>query len=256
MERELNEKVIEILEKEGLDSLPTTLREAELGDRRFLLPSFAVANLRGMKVAEENAVTSRKKNRDGEGVNEVLKNCTHGEPIIDWLIGDRTFALLQIKRLSHGDWYDFKVSCPHCREMIHWSEDLGGLKVQYLQEPGKTDGFEVELPISERKLKYRLLDGKDERKISKLRKNADEEMQAALMLFRTTEIEGERMKTMKFFNELEAMDRIAFTEHMDEHDCGVHTTIEVECDSCFARFETDLPMGLDFFLPRKTSSKR
>lgn len=253
--KELNEKVVETLEQHGLKELPQTLREAELGDRTFLFPTFETHSLRGMKVSEENAVVSRKKNKDGEGINEILKNCSHGEKIIDWLIGDRTFALLQIKRLSHGDWYDFKVDCPHCNEMVHWTEDLGDLRVQYLKEPGKTEGFKVHLDLIDRDVTYRLLDGKDERKLQNLRKNSDEEMQAALLLFRTQEIEGEKMKNMRFFNDLEAMDRITFTEDVDANDCGVDTTIKVECDSCFRSFETELPMGVDFFLPRKKSKK-
>lgn len=255
IKRELTDEIVEVLEQNGLQALPETLEEAELSDRRFLFPSYGVSSLRGMKVSEENAITSRKKNKDGEGVNEILKNCSNGEKVIDWLVGDRVFALLQIKRLSHGDWYDFKVPCPHCNEMVLWSENLAELPIQYLKEPGKTQEFKVHMDRVGTDVTYRLLDGKDERKLEKLRKANDEEMQAALLLFRTQEIEGVKIKNMKWFNELEAMDRITYTEHVDEHDCGVDTTVTIECDNCYRSFESDLPMGIDFFLPRKRSKK-
>lgn len=253
---ELHPKVAEILEQHGLKELPKTLREAELGDRRFLFPGFGVYTLRGMKVEEEDILTSRKKNRDGEGINEILKNCSHGENVLEWLVGDRTFALLQIKRLSHGDEYEFKVQCPHCQKYVLWTEDLGSLPVKYLNEPGKTDGFTVHLPGANRRLTYRLLNGYDERKLTNLFTENDESKQSTLMLFRTTEIEGEKMKSLKFFKQLEAMDATIFREHVEANDCGVDTTIAVECDKCYRGFETELPMGLDFFLPRKTAAKR
>lgn len=256
MTKELHEKVVEILEQNGLQELPTTLREADLGGGRYLFPAFAIRQLRGMKVDELNALTSRKRNKDGEAVNEILQNCADETKAIDWLIGDRTFALLQIKRRSHGDDYTFRCDCPHCTKMTDWTEDLGSLPVRYIQEPGKTSGFKVQLPAAEREIIFRLLTGVDERKLNNLRSTNDEEMQSALMLFRTEQIEGEKMKTMKWFNQLEAIDHVAFQEAVDEQDCGVDTTIAVECSHCFRTFETELPVGIDFFLPKKMPRKR
>lgn len=250
----LHPEVQEILAANGLQELPKTLREADLGGREFLSPDYKVISLRGWKVEEEDLLSSRKKNKDGEALNDVLKNVT-GEHTIEWLIGARTFAILQTKRLSHGDDYTFKCQCPHCQEEVTWTEDLGSLPVRYLQEPGKTE-FNWTFPISEHNISYRLLDGRDERKLTKLFKDNDESKQSTLMLFKTVKIEGIQVKTMKFFKELESADAVAFREETDRTDCGVDMTVKVECDSCFRTFETDLPLGLDFFLPRKAARKQ
>lgn len=253
-QEDLNQLVREVLEQQGLQELPKTLRDTDLGDRRYLAPDFQVIELRGWKVAEEDLLSSRKKNKDGQAVNDVLKAVT-GEDTQKWLIGARSFALIQTKRLSHGDDYTFKCNCTHCSEMIEWTEDLGSLKVQYLQEPGKTE-FEWAFPINGKKIRYRLLDGRDEQKISTLFNQNDDSKQSTLMLFRTVAIEGVQVKTLKFYKELESYDATAFREEVDAHDCGVDTTITVECDKCYKSFTMELPMGLDFFLPRKISAKR
>ena len=44
-------------------------------------------------------------------------------------------------------------------------------------------------------------------------------------------------------------------DRFDEADCGVETSIEIECPECFAEQTVDLPFGREFFLPRKKTTR-
>lgn len=240
-------------------------------------PSGLSGRIRGMKVREERILTDRKLARNGNQVEELLKSCWEetvdhgpydfGDKDIDWgqvLQGDRFYALLQIRALTYGPEYAFSVVCQNqaCRSRIDWELDLSVLPVRSLSDDSKAafingNRFETTLPDSGNKVWFKLLTGADERKLPMLRKNAGDRLLSAMLAYRIVEIEGVESRDKRQFVEgLSLRDADFLVDEFDQVDCGVDTTIEVECPECFAVQEVELPFEKTFFMPGKARTSR
>lgn len=236
--------------------LPRTIAEAEVAPGTFLFPGRYEYQMREMKVAEENILANRRNWKNAAAINNVLQACmvTESVDVMELLIGDRTFALIQLRRLTYGDEYAFKVNCPACQTRFEWEENLGDLEVRYLEDPGQAAPdhvFSFTFPKTGRTIKWRLLRGKDEQKLAAARRDNPDGLVTFSMLLRTVEIEGEKAVNRRFFDELPGSDAAAFRAEVQAKECGVETTVVVDCPECGGSFDLDLPIGPDFFLPRK-----
>lgn len=240
-------------------------------------PSGLTGQIRGMKVREERILTDRKLARSGNQVEELLKNCWEetadagpydfGEKNIDWtkvLQGDRFFALLQIRALTYGPDYAFSVPCHNqaCRARVDWELNLSELPVRKLSDESREvfingNRFETTLPDMGNRVWFKLLTGEDERKLPMLKKNAGDRLLSAMLAYRIVEIEGvENRDKRQFLEDLSLRDADVLVDEFDRVDCGVDTTIEVECPECFAVQEVELPFEKTFFMPGKARTSR
>ena len=234
-------------------------------------PSGLHGRIRGMKVREERILSDRKLAKRGGQVDQLLKACWEetldpgpydfGEEI-DWgkvLQGDRFFALLKVRSQTYGADYAFGVTCQNgaCRERIEWELDLSDLPVRAFSEESREaflngNRFKTTLPEAGVKVWFRLLTGSDERKLPALRKRAGEQLLSAMLNFRVSEVEGvEARDKRRFLEELSMNDADFLVDEFDRVDCGVDTTIEVECPECFEVQEVELPFDRGFFMPGK-----
>lgn len=236
----------------------------------IVCPSGLSGEIRGLKGKEAKLLSDRAAARAGSTFDKVLAGCwletsdagiysfADGQP--DWskvLVGDRFYALLQIRALTFGAAYGFGVQCSaqSCRERFEWEIDLGALPVKRLPDLSKEAlraGNRFETTLAEgRKVWFKLLMGADEVRASKgIRTSTDGALLAAVNL-RILEIEGVADKARRaFLEDLELGELAALLDRFDDADGGVETTIEVECPHCFDVQEIDLPFGRDFFLPR------
>lgn len=235
--------------------LPKTLAEAEIRPGVFLFPGRWEGELREMTTAEEDMLLNHRQGREWEALNKVLQAClvTPGVDVTDMLVGDRVFALIQLRRITYGDEFVFRVTCPRCNARFEWEENLGDLKVRYLEDPeyAKPEHtFTFTLPKSGKTIKWRMLRGRDEQKMAVLRREHPDALMTSIMLLRVVEIEGEKMVTRKAFADLPASDAAAFRGEVEARECGVNTGIAVECPECWNVFDMDLPLaGQGFLLP-------
>lgn len=207
----------------------------------------------------EDLLTDRQKMKSGEAINQALHDIVQDSDNFKFdkmLVGDRIFIMVQSKILSHGHdghcEFDFKAQCKFCSETNSYTVNLEELEVAHLTEDSKE--FTTELPRDGSKVTFKLLTGKDEKRLKKIRKNNSGSMMTSYLLLRTVNIEdtGEGKKPMRgFLKGLSSYDRTHLRQKMDENDCGVDTTIEVVCPDCLAQFETDLPMDENFYLPSR-----
>jgi hypothetical protein len=71
------------------------------------------------------------------------------------------------------------------------------------------------------------------------------------------EIEGvSESQKRRFLEELDVADAEHLRTAFDEVDCGVETTIDVECPECLAVQSVELPFGPSFFLAPKPAPRR
>jgi len=238
-------------------------------------PSGLSGRVRGMKVREERVLSDRKLAKAGSQLEELLTACWEatvepgpydfGDRTIDWgsvLQGDRFFALLNIRALTYGSDYGFAVSCRNCRSRIEWEVELTKLPVRPLSPESRAafiagNRFETTLPDAGKRVWFKLLTGDDERKLPALQRAAPDRLLSSVLAYRVLEIEGVDPKDKRaFLEDLTLRDADFLVDEFDRVDCGVDTTIEVECPDCREVQDIDLPFDSAFFLPGKERTAR
>lgn len=233
-----------------------------------MCPSGLSGQLRPMKVSEERILADRKLAKLGGQVDQLLSACWEqtletgpydfGHKDIDWrqvLQGDRFYALLQLRALTYGPAYAFSVNCQACRSRIEWELDLTELPPKSLSQESQANfvsgnRFSTTLPNGPT-VWFSLLTGAEEQKLSRVRKQAGDEVLSKLLAFRIIEIEGVKPEEKKsFLNEMTLQQATYLLSTFDEVDCGVETTIEIECPECLAQQEVELPFDANFFIPK------
>lgn len=242
----------------GRNGETKTLAAAEVAPGVFSFPGLWEGALRGMKTREENALLDKKLARSGLVMDKLLDACMIDPPRrpAELLVGDRVFAVLQIRRMTHGDMYEFQTVCPNCRKPFLWEENIGEFPVHYLAESMQEDPtyrHSTLLPQAGRSVEWRFLRGSDEKRLSDASARNPESLASLMMLLRATAIEGEGQIKQEFFDDLEGGDSATLREAFDLNDCGVDTDIVVECPHCDFVHTMDLPLDIGFFVPSKAN---
>ncbi len=221
-------------------------------------PAGHKVEMRKMKVSEEDILTDMQLTKEGKTFDRLLEACIKSEmPLKKMLIGDRVFLLIKLRLISKGNIYEARFNCPSCTEPFKSDIDLEKIKVQKLNkknlkldDSGRYVFWTEPLPESKKKFKLRLLIGDDEDKLSEIRKDYPKQFMSRLLLIRTTEIEGEKMKNINMFLDLDSEDSQYLRDTYDDHDCGMDTEIEVVCPNCYMTQTINLPIDqVSFFLP-------
>jgi hypothetical protein len=235
------------------------------------LPSGAKIEVRSLTGRESKILSDRDAIKGGVFLDKILNACTvsvldHGPYAatsqFDWakaLVGDRFYALLQIRVLSLGEAYAFKLQCKEesCRKQ--WEIELNlvsELPVQRLSDDGRAlfaagNVFST-VDDNGKTVRYRLPIGQDEQIAAKAAGFDGAFIQA--MRQRIISIDGEQ-DVRVYLEKCEWKALLALLEAFDEHNCGVKTDIEVECPTCGAIQELQLPFGRGFFVPSMKSKK-
>lgn len=235
-------------------------------------PSGLTGIVRGLKVREERILADRKLAKANAQLDELLQACwveTHepgpyeiGAGAPDWdkvLQGDRFYALLAIRIATYGPEYAFAVTCAEdrCRARFEWEVDLRQLPTRTLSDASRArftagNRFETLLPAAGRRVAFKLMTGADERKLPMLRRNADGQAMSAVLAYRCIDIDGVgQHEKRRFIDDLSMSDADALVEAMNDVDCGVQTTLDVECPECLATQEIELPFSRGFFARKK-----
>jgi len=238
----------------------------------IVCPSGLSGRIRGMKAREERILADRKLAKSGGQLEQILAACweetldpgpySFGTSAPNWaevLVGDRFYALLQIRACSYGATYEFSVPCSNrdCRARIDWELDLRDLPVRTLSAESRdallsARTFRAVLPAAARTVEFRLLRGADERRMSAQRRAAGERPITTMLAMRIEAIEGVEAKDkLRFLEDLEMSDVTFLLGEFDRVDCGVETEIQVECPECMGITEVELPFEKSFFLPQR-----
>ncbi|MDF2615507.1 MAG: hypothetical protein K0Q47_162 [Sedimentibacter sp.] len=219
------------------------------------LPSGHWVELRGMKTQEMDILANKKQMKDGEGINDIAKNCimasSDGFDYDTALQGDRYKIIIFLRKITYSGPYEFEISeCPECGDKHEFRVNLDTLEEKKL-DGRPTKDIEFKFPVCGVKIKYHLPTGTDEAEIIKVRKQyPDSTITLALMVY-TDWIEGVKFKSLEWFRDLDAEDVLAFQEDLDAHNCGLETTINLTCPFEKEEFEMELPITKNFFLPKK-----
>lgn len=250
---------------------------------QIVCPSGLSGTIRRLRIRELDILASNKQQKKGTSITSLMTSVwsdttdlgvyqapfcefrkdSNDQPIIDWnrvLLGDRTFVLLQLRRLSLGKDFYFKTPCrvASCRRQIAWNVDLDDIKVtvpsdEALGQLAKGENeFYRTLPFDETKVAFRLLNGADESSVAKRPIDEDKQLSSSILL-RLTHVEGSSQSPKArrtFVEDMDADDAEWLQEQWEEADVHIETRIEIECDHCHTIRRIELPFDADFFSKR------
>lgn len=237
-------------------------------------PSGLSVTIREFRVSDEDLLADPRASRKGAAVNALLEQITIGVSktgpytlrnrgdmeTVDWndvLQGDRMTVLLKNRIVTWGEEMDFKLPCENCAAAITMTVDLNDLKIKPLPKSSMAHAADptanpltVALPGGS-VVSFRLLRGKDDKALQRLKKQHSKSLSSAYLRFRVTAVKDvPSTELKKWLSELGGHDASFLRNAFDEFDCGVDQAFLMECDSCGHEFEEDVKFGSDFLFPK------
>ena len=218
--------------------------------------------IRAMTAREEDILTSRALIKNGTVISELLKSCIveEGWDPMSMLTGDRNALMTALRITGYGADYRVEVNCPSCGERSKQDFDLSQLPVKRLEVDPVAIGsnlFEVDLPITKKKARFRFLDGNAEQEISTISERRKKSGQRTDNLV-TTRLQyslvqvgniSDKSKLNFFIKNMPAKDSLFLRRFIDKHEPGIEMKGWVDCPGCFETSEVKMPLGASFFWP-------
>ena len=121
-----------------------------------------------MTAKEEDILTSQNLIKKGVVIDRLLDSLilTNGVKTDDMILGDKNAVMVAARILAYGPEYTCQVNTRN-GETIEQTFNLADCPFKKLPKDVKENSFEVTLPISKNKIKFKLLTGKEEKQIEK-----------------------------------------------------------------------------------------
>ncbi len=263
------EQVNQSIPREVIDTefqVPTT--EIDLPSDGLLYESGQKkVKIKYLTASEDDILFSPDLIKAGKSLDALLQKAVIDKNINpdDLLIGDRNAVLLALRRTGLGD--EFKASpvlCPSCEESFEPKVDLSKLGLKKLEIKPDPDGFfDYILPTMNKRIKFRLLTGKDENRLAKAATAGKKlstqksgmqvvnKIMTERYLLQIMEVEGKRDKLLisKLIDVMPMKDSMAFREYVREIEPNVNTTCSVECTHCGHVFDEQIVLDYRLFYP-------
>ena len=127
-----------------------------------------------MTAREEDILTSQNLIKKGVVIDRLIDSLilTTGVKSDDLILGDKNAVMVAARILAYGPEYPCEVTNPKSGEVLTHTFNLADCPFKKLPEGVSENNFEVTLPISKKKVTFKLLTGAEEKVI-------DEELQAS-----------------------------------------------------------------------------
>lgn len=216
-----------------------------------------------MTAREEDILSSQSLIRKGVVLDKLLESVVVGVPIDDLMLGDKNAIFLATRILGYGPAYEAEVTDPFSGERQQVIIDLSKVKTKDIDTSklNRKNEYEFELPISKKKIKFKLLTHKDEIEITeeinalnKLSKGKAEFTSDVTIRFKKMilEVDGksERSYINKWIsNEFLARDTKAFRAYVKELSPDLELKFLFTSDITGESEALDIPFGISFFYP-------
>lgn len=179
----------------------------------------------------------------------------------DMVSGDRNYLLIEIRKTGFGNEYKpGEVTCGSCGQDYEPTVDLGKLKPRELEEMPDANGeYAVELPLTKTNIKFRLLRGADEKRLSKIIESGNKKpggMRVSKLiteryLLQIMEVNGNRDKLYisKFISAMPTRDSLFFREYNRQIEPGIDLDYDFECPYCNHTETKSVPINSKLFYP-------
>lgn len=249
-----------------------------------------VVQVHGMGLMTDKILATQRLAQSGESIDHVFRECVRfPDPsfdAMDLLVGDRVFLLYYLRGITHGNIYEFAITCPNpaCASTSTHSYDLNeqAKTIKWADPTLGQEPFRVTLPylseVTGREfwVGLRFLRGRDTNNMvatRRMRKKVtaapsvragrdsqvmnghsnviiDETLSENLQLI-VTDVLGvtDRMRVHGTIERLHARDTATIREWLKDNSPGIDTAVTLNCPDCGQAFTTELPITESFFRP-------
>jgi hypothetical protein len=217
--------------------------------------------------ADEDILTSKNLIQKGIVLEKFIESIFIGDKSVlkDMLLGDYDKVLMAARILAYGKIYDTQVICPECGYHNKCSIDTMQWEHKKMKEEDYTIGkneFTFTLPISKKKLTFKLLTVEDDRNISielKRKKkifgaNSVQPEMTSRYKYMIIAIDGneDRRKISDFVDrDFMIKDSTKFKEYLTGIAPSVITNYDFICGECGYDDVVEVPLDANFFWPTK-----
>ena len=122
-----------------------------------------------MTAKEEDILTSQNLIKKGVVIDRLIDSLilTNGVRTGDLVLGDKNAVMVAARVLAYGPEYTCEITHPKTGEKLTETFNLADCPFKKLPKDVTENNFEVELPVSKKKIKFSLLTGKQEELIAK-----------------------------------------------------------------------------------------
>jgi hypothetical protein len=218
--------------------------------------------IKHLTAEDENILTSADLIRNGKVLDVLLDNAIIDSSLNadDMLVGDRNAVLMYLRKEGYGDDYEVKIGCPSCSEDFTTIVKISDIEPKLLETTPDSNGeFLMELPKTKWKVKFRLLNGKDENYLAQLtgknKKGKKGVVYSNLLterfLLQIMEVNGNRDKLQikKAISNMPALDSLYLREYVAEVEPGLRLETNYTCTNCSHNFDGDIPITPKLFWP-------
>ncbi len=210
-----------------------------------------------MTAREEDILTSQNLIKKGVVIDKLINSLilTEGVSGDDLLIGDKNAVMVAARVLAYGPEYVCDIKNPNTNETISHTFNLADCPFKKLPKGITENNFEIELPISKKKITFKLLTGKEEQLINKdieaskkLGSQVTPELTTRLR-HTITSVDSDSSQNVinEFVNNLLARDSMFLRKEIQKvtPDIELSQEINIEGDTV----KVDVPMTVNFFWP-------
>jgi len=208
---------------------------------------------------DENILTSPNLLQSGKFIDVLLEKKIRSKELnpADLLVGDRNAILIWLRATGYGEMYPVTVIDPETGQEVETEIDLTTLKQKPLgANPDENGFFDFELPMSKKKIKFRLLTARDEDEINKRveaqskKKNSVADTVTFKLGTQVMSVDGNSDKEWihNFVRVMPARDSLALRKYIADIEPGMDLNVTVEVPGG-EPIESFLVIGPDFFWP-------
>lgn len=220
----------------------------------------STVEIKYMTAEEDNILFSADLIKSGKVLDVLLESVIKDKDLRpdDMLSGDRNYVLIEARRTGLGDDYKpGKIRCESCGSDFEPTVDLSLLKLREVTEMPDSEGlYQVVLPVTKVNVKFRLLRGSDEKRLSKAmeKKTGNAKVSRLITeryLLQIMEVNGNRDKLYinKFISAMPTKDSLFFREYNRQIEPGIDLNYEFECNQCGHVQDRDVPITSKLFYP-------
>jgi hypothetical protein len=210
-----------------------------------------------MTAKEEDILTSQNLIKKGVVIDRLMDSLilTPGVKSDDLILGDKNAVMVAARILAYGPEYVCDVVNPNTSETINHTFNLADCPFKKLPEEITENKFEVDLPISKKKVTFKLLTGKEETIINeelkaskKLGSDVSPELTTRLR-HTIISVDGDDSQSTinNFVQNLLARDSMYLRKEIRRVTPDIELSQEIEIGG--ETVKVDIPMTVGFFWP-------
>ena len=210
-----------------------------------------------MTAKEEDILTSANLIKKGIVINKLLDSLilTKDVKVDDLILGDKNAIMVAARILAYGPEYECQITHPNTGDPITHTFNLADCPFKNISKDIKENKFDFEMPVSKKKVIFKLLTGKDETQIDedlKASKKIGSQVIPELttrMRYSLISVGGETDQSVLnvFAENMLARDSMALRKEISKVSPDI--ILEQEIDIEGETVKVDIPMTVNFFWP-------